>query len=333
MKFRKRILWQICAWGLAFLLCGIILNVFGNPPVMEYGLISFAFYIVVFYVNILWIMPNWNPARHITRLIAGWFALLICTTIFSFFLSHLTGVFTKNGQIGLELLNTFLRNILFVGIMLFIGITYRYIADRFTNEKIQHALETDKLKTELDFLRSQVNPHFLFNTLNNIYTLAYRRSVNTADSIMKLSEILRYMLYESSTEFVVISREIHYLKLLLSLQQLRVNGPLMLNFDIAGETEKDMIAPLILLSFVENVIKHGLLNDPLNPAMIKLCIKNGELSLYSKNKIDPAAKDSEGGIGLTNVRRRLLLLYSDKHILKTENDGTYYSVNLTLQLR
>ena len=300
---------------------------------MEYGLISFAFYIVVFYVNILWIMPNWNPARHITRLIAGWFALLICTTIFSFFLSHLTGVFTKIGQIGLELLNTFLRNILFVGIMLFIGITYRYIADRFTNEKIQHALETDKLKTELDFLRSQVNPHFLFNTLNNIYTLAYRRSVNTADSIMKLSEILRYMLYESSTEFVVISREIHYLKLLLSLQQLRVNGPLMLNFDIAGETEKDMIAPLILLSFVENVIKHGLLNDPLNPAMIKLCIKNGELSLYSKNKIDPAAKDSEGGIGLTNVRRRLLLLYSDKHILKTENDGTYYSVNLTLQLR
>lgn len=328
----KEVRWHVASWGLTILLCGLVLFFFGSKQALLFGITTLIFYIAVFYVNVLWIMPNRAPNKNIRRLVVSWFGLLIIGTIFSLFLDHLLGVFVRNKDIKLELINTFLRNILFIGIFLFIGVTYRYIIDRYLNEKIRHKLETEKLKTELDFLRAQVNPHFLFNTLNNIYALAYKGSGNTADYIMKLADILRYMLYESNAERVFVSTEIHFLNLLLSLHQLRIDGTMKLKFSVSGNLDKYCIAPLILISLVENVIKHGILNDEDNPAVINISIENDELKLYTRNKIDRASENELVGIGLTNMKRRMELLYSGKHKLVIDDDNLFYKVNLSLQL-
>lgn len=335
MEMKKNIKWHMLIWGFCFLLAGLVLYYFGDTKTMIYGLISFAFYIVLFYVNVLWIIPGRTPVRNMGRLIAGWFGLLVVASFFSMLLNHIINmeVFIKKGDIKLEFINTFLRSILFTGIFLFIGVTYTYLLDRYKNEKIRYQLETEKLKTELDFLKAQVNPHFLFNTLNNIYALAYKDSGNTAECIMKLSDILRYMLYESNAEWVLVSSEIHYLNLLLSLQEMRIDGPMMLKFSVSGVADKYTIAPLILISLVENVVKHGILNDADNPALIKIKIDNDGLNLFTRNKIDHAAKDTHGGIGMINVKRRIELLYPGKHNLVIDTDNIYYTVNLNLQFR
>ena len=178
MEMTKKVMWHVTIWGCSLFLFTIALYYFTTAKTIIYALISFAFYIGLFYVNVLWIIPIGTPARNMVRLIAGWFGLLIGATFFSMLLNHSMNmeVFLRNGSIQLEFINTFLRSILFTGFFLFVGVTYRYFLDRYKNEKIRYRLETEQLKAELDFLKAQINPHFLFNTLNNIYALAYKGS-------------------------------------------------------------------------------------------------------------------------------------------------------------
>ena len=115
------------------------------------------------------------------------------------------------------------------------------------------------------------------------------------------------------------------------LQQMRINGPMMLDFSVSGDADKYTIAPLILISLVEKVVKHGILNDADNAAVIKININNDGLGLFTRNKIDHAAKDTDGGIGMINVKRRIALLYPERHKLVISSDDLFYTVNLNLQ--
>ena len=206
------------------------------------------------------------------------------------------------------------------------------MADWFLNEKIKTNLENEKLIAELAFLKSQINPHFLFNSLNNIYSLAYQNSGKTPEAILKLSEIMRYMLYESNENKVALSDEIRYLKNYIELQKLRFKDMTYIKFGINGNVQDQTITPLVLISFVENAFKHGLATDEENPISIILNVEPDKLFFQITNKKSSQNKDDTGGIGLQNVKRRLDLIYKDQYRLHIDDINDMYNCELYLNL-
>jgi ligand-binding sensor domain-containing protein len=185
--------------------------------------------------------------------------------------------------------------------------------------------------SELALLRNQVNPHFLFNTLNNIYSLVYQKSSEAPEALMKLSDIMRYMLYETASDKVLLEKEIDYLKSFIDLQLLRLKSREFVQFEITGDPSGKIIAPMLLIPFVENAFKHGN-KTVLNPGIIiKLDCKPNSLSFYVMNsKRIGGSKDCVGGIGLTNVKRRLDLIYHDKFSLDILDSENKFEINLVI---
>ncbi len=194
--------------------------------------------------------------------------------------------------------------------------------------------EAQKTEAELSFLKAQVNPHFLFNTLNNIYTLAIIKDENTAPSIMKLSNIMRYITDEAGNELVCLRNEIDCIEDFIALHELRLGKKTTLNYELKGSFEVERkIAPLILMAFVENVFKYGVSNHSSNKLIIKLAIEDNILSLFCENSIYPDKKNTErSGIGLTNTKKRLDYIYPNKHILEIKDDNKLFTVKLTIHL-
>lgn len=195
-------------------------------------------------------------------------------------------------------------------------------------------LESENLNSELKALKLQINPHFLFNSLNNIYSLARKSSPKTGDSILILSDMMRYVLYETKSDYVKLSDEIQFLKNFVELQKLRIdkNSKIELNVDL--DNTKLEIAPMILMPFFENSFKHGVKGD-VGKTFAKFELKT------SKNQLTFSAENNKGvsnensndhGIGLENVKRRLDILYPDKHELKITENANIFRVNLKLTL-
>ncbi len=194
------------------------------------------------------------------------------------------------------------------------------------------AIEHEKIKTELSFLKSQINPHFLFNTLNNIYTLAITNSVQTPDAILKLSKLMRYLMNDSQQKLVSLTKEIEHLSQYIDLQKLRVTDKVTIDFKVEGDTSLKEITPLILLPFVENAFKYGISAHDNSTIQILIQVKS---NLINFKVINPIFKSNSllieaGGIGLANVQRRLNLLYNNHHQLKVTNDDLKFVVNLEI---
>jgi LytS/YehU family sensor histidine kinase len=209
----------------------------------------------------------------------------------------------------------------------------RFMIDWFDSQKLKDELINQRQSSELALLRSQVNPHFLFNTLNNIYSLVYKKSEEAPAAVMKLSSIMRYMLYDATGDSVPLDKEIDYLKSFIELQKLRITHEGFVALTVEGETDNRTIAPMLLIPFVENAFKHGGKNH--TPGIsIHLEVNQGqilfEISNYMK-KNQFAQKDEVGGIGLQNTKRRLELLYPSKHNLRIEEDGEKFHVKLIIK--
>ena len=224
------------------------------------------------------------------------------------------------------------------------GLGFKLIEDWFRHQQERRALLSEKTTAELAFLKSQINPHFLFNTLNNIYALTYTKSDAAPGAILKLSDLMRYMLYESTgpaptssaatsntRHKVSLSKEVQYLRNLIDLETLRVPNA-QVEFTVEGNTDLYRIEPLLLISFVENAVKHGILTDPAHPLVIHLSIRQGNLLADIVNRKNNHQKDASGGIGLPNVRRRLDLLYPNQYVLRIDDDDLTYSCHLELTL-
>lgn len=222
----------------------------------------------------------------------------------------------------------FAENVFFSAMGIFICFLLKIIDDMYRNEVI----EKEKNAMELQFLKSQINPHFLFNTFNNLYGLSLSDPQKTPDAILKLSEMMRYMLYESNVEKVSLQKEVTYLQHMISLQELRYDDQTYINFDISGNLENYSIAPLLLISFVENAFKHGDVMDKKEPLIISIKLKDGKLVFNLRNKISYKNKDHVGGIGLQNVKRRLDLLYHNSYELDIKNDNVIFESSLTVNL-
>jgi two-component system LytT family sensor kinase len=212
--------------------------------------------------------------------------------------------------------------------------SFKITSEWFRNEKIKKEMENEKLTSELAFLKSQVNPHFLFNILNNICSLARKKSDDTENAIIKLSHIMRYMLYESKDEKVSLEKEIEYLQNYIELQRMRISENVEIKFSIEGTPDSLMIEPLLLIPFVENAFKHGVSYLEDCTINISLKIDPGQLIFNVQNLIVKKGTGdipAESGIGLKNVLRRLELLYPGRHEIRIEETGMKYIINLVIR--
>jgi two-component system, LytTR family, sensor kinase len=191
--------------------------------------------------------------------------------------------------------------------------------------------ESDKKAAELAFLKAHINPHFLFNTLNNIYSLAVTNHEQTAVSVLKLSNIMRYVTESAAIDFIALENEVECIVDYVDLQKLRLSSKVYLDFSITGAPLEKVIAPLILMTFVENAFKYGISNHYQSTITIKLFIEEEMITFYCQNKIfNPGYVYDREGWGISNARRRLEYLYPGKHTLHIDPDNNLYTVQLTL---
>jgi len=206
-----------------------------------------------------------------------------------------------------------------------------FIIDWFNTQKLKAELINQTKTSELALLRSQINPHFLFNTLNNLYSLVYKKSDEAPGVVMKLSEIMRYMLYDAAADRVPLDKEIEYLDSYIHLQQIRLNTDKFIDYKVIGLKEGKSIPPMLLIPFVENAFKHGKKNVAAPGIIISLELHAKSLDFEVKNYFytkDTSHKDPHQGIGLQNIKRRLELLYPGKHDLQITSTDGLYKVNL-----
>lgn len=258
----------------------------------------------------------------------GWFAFmfLVDQALFKFFLP----------QLEHYAWNFVVFNILPFSFIVIASAAFRMVRDQMKERELAKEKEMEFLKTELAFLKSQVSPHFMFNVLNNMVALARKGSDQLEPSLIKLSSLLRYMLYESDQETVPLQKEIDYLNSYIDLQKQRFGKkvPIAVDFsDVDGDYE---IPAMLLIPFVENAFKHGtgFIKDP--QINIRLKVKNGLLEFDVRNKFssdDLEVKDKASGIGLPNTIRRLNLLYGNKQELSITKDTDWFNVSLKIQLK
>ncbi len=228
---------------------------------------------------------------------------------------------------------TFLPNFLVVGTSTLVKITLDWLK----NQREKQELHTQTMQSELRFLKSQINPHFLFNTLNSLYALTLKKSDKAPDIVLKLSEMMRYMLYECNEPFVPLRKEVHYIKNYLELEKLRQGENIHIDFKVEGNISNQKIAPLMFMSFIENCFKHGLGNH-IAPGFVRISLNvegNSIKALIENSKpqsMPKALHPRSGGIGLVNVRRRLDLLYQNRYTLDIEDAPNTYAVHLNISL-
>lgn len=217
--------------------------------------------------------------------------------------------------------------------VLFISTAYKTAQLAARRAREAALLKAENLETEMKLLKSQVNPHFLFNALNNIYSLSVIKSDKAPEVVLKLSDLLRYNLYETDAAKVRLEKEIAYLKDYIQLQQLKTEESQQIQFEVLNQEPEAMIEPMLFIPFMENCFKHGNVEDVENGwVKIKLSNTAQELNLEVENSIpkEQYTKDKVGGIGLDNVRRRLNLLYEGRHELKVERLESSFKVVLKI---
>ena len=337
MKLRWRIFWHAFFWTFILLFCVAIARNNTKLSVEDlmviivlYGVINIS----LFYLNYLVFIPRLLDKKRYSLFAA---AIVIALIIYGFgkygvalfFRQYLImHVKAKVVGFGSYFLSTVFTSLSF----LFLSTVLKFSVDWFLNERIRRDLENQRLSAELAFLKSQINPHFLFNSLNSIYSLAYQRSETTPEAILKLSEIMRYMLYECNDNRVELSKELQYVQNYIDLQKIRFGKKAFIDYKIEGNVTNQQIVPLILIAFVENAFKHGVANTQQTPIRMLIEVDEGHLRFFIQNKKHTNNRDEAGGIGLTNVRRRLDLLYPRKHNLEITDETDTYTVELSLIL-
>lgn len=203
--------------------------------------------------------------------------------------------------------------------------------DKLEKDRRNQQLEANKTEAQLAFLRSQINPHFLFNMLSYLYSKAYLKDKDLAHSILQLSDLLRYSTQKKEKKGALLSEEIRHLENYLDLYRKRFGNRCFVNYQCQGEINRQRIEPLIFQPFIENAFKHGIYTNESTPIVIDFQIEENHLKFYCKNKINQHVKDKGNGIGLENVKQRLILLYPNSHQLTIAKEDGYFSVQLNIQ--
>lgn len=192
--------------------------------------------------------------------------------------------------------------------------------------------EQEKLKTELSFLKAQINPHFLFNTLNSIYALTVKKSDAAPESITKLSAIMRYSITEAAHDFVALDKELNYISAYIELEKLRITEKVKLTYKVDGATAGKQIAPQIFIPLIENAFKYGVSTQENSEINISIALEKNKLTVEVKNTKVRADNKTKSGLGIENTKRRLNLLYPGKHTISIKDNEKEFLVKLELVL-
>lgn len=302
----------------------------------------FSFFITAFYLNYFLFVPKILLQK---KFIFYIITLLFFSTIFILLLEFVipkpenfrppNGFFKRNPpnfKQGFLLFKSFPTLIL---LLLFFALStsIKLGIEWFKTEKEKALIESQKVSSELSFLKAQLNPHFLFNTLNSIYALANKKSNDTTLAIVTLSELMRYTIYEANENKVTLEKEIEHIKNYISLQLLRLKDASGVKINIHGNLNYK-IEPLLLISFIENAFKYGTDYKGKTAIVIKISVVNEALHLFVYNTSSHQKEKIENsGIGLENIKNRLKLLYPNSHNLEITNDKKSYTVNLIIKLK
>ena len=315
-------------WILLLGVPGILLwdqSLFGLS--MQFYLFTTLYHIGLFYLNAFYLYPKLLNRRTWWLYIIYLLAIIIISGMAKVFILQLDPDFQFTA------IN---KRVIFFPLVpfLFASFIYGLIYDRIRFERMEKEAHAQRLDAELKLLRSQVSPHFLFNMLTNMVSLARLRSNLLEPSLIRLSELLRYMLYESNEEKIAITNEIEHIENYVSLQQLRFGEDVKISLDIQNDYPEGMIEPMLLVPFIENAFKHGIgmVKDPF--IQIALTVKEQLLTFTVVNNYNSTnqSKDKHSGIGLSNVKNRLELLYANNYQLKISNQDGIYSVYLNCKL-
>jgi len=328
------VLIHVIVWSTLFALPHLFIDTRNTKPGFFPGsffVITNLYHIGIFYLNAFILYPLFFNKR------TWWVYILMIATVI--IVSYYLKLFIVQKWYTEVVLNTWAYRILFFPPVAFLvaSIVYRLIIDKIAYDKKQKEIVAEQLSIKLKFLRSQISPHFIFNVLTNLVSLARKKSEQLEPALIMLSDLMRYMLYESDEKKVPLLKEVDYLKSYIELQKLRFGYDVVIDaaIDLSDKDKQQSIEPMLLIPFVENAFKHGMgVDEPF--IQIRLTAYNGKLEFNVKNKFDDDAnesKDESSGIGLENVKSRLMLLYPKEHnlILKKEND--LFHVYLTLQLK
>jgi sensor histidine kinase YesM len=304
------------------------------PLFVSYSLQLLTMYLAgyfFFYINSQWFVPRILKERGILHYLL-WSAALI-GVFYPFWGQVLASLPLSKTLGGVFSANPFVAENAFAAMLVLALSVPVLLAIQWARQNsLITALQHEKSLAELDLLKQQLNPHFFFNTLNNLYALSLQRSERTPESILQLSELMRYVIYKAREPFVGINDEVKYLKDYLQLQEIRLKRTLDLQFEQEIADPTISIAPLLLIVFVENAFKHGVENAE-NPAFLHISLKADQYSVrfVCENSYEPAPH-AHTGIGLTNLRKRLALLYPGKHRLITEAEHGVFVASLEIDL-
>jgi hypothetical protein len=285
---------------------------------------------LLFYVNAYLFIPKLAYARRFGQFLT---ALLIAFCLLTAWNRFIYSLFMPG--LHFRIWSYALFELPFYIILMLGSTSFRVVADKIREQQRVKEKETENLKTELSFLRSQVSPHFMFNVLNNMVALARKKSDLLEPSLIKLSSLLRYMLYETDEDKVLLEKEIEYLKSFIELQAQRFGKNVDIHTSFEPVTDGFVIEPMLLIPFVENAFKHGTGLVPHARIEIGLQLENSELNFCVRNRYNETTeweKDKTSGIGLTNVKRRLNLLYPNSHSLHITKENGWFIVLLKLNL-
>jgi sensor histidine kinase YesM len=327
---RGRLITHLAGWVLTFI---VFFYLFSGLRGVQEGFartcLNVFFLLLVFYGNAKWLVNGFfEKGRYRLWLVlsilfwVGAAALRTRTEIWIFGGNIFTGD-KPPAQGGIRMFALYI--LAYLMLMVFSAL-YQLLENR-------RELESRHAEAQLNYLKAQINPHFLFNTLNNIYAAATLQHPRTADMVLRLSDLLRYVTYEAQHDRVSLGKEIGQIRAYLDLFQLKSEQPLPVEFRIEGETDKRLIEPLLLLPLVENALKHGDLEE--NPAgFVRIFLENTPETLFFRveNSYNPAnrQKDAVGGVGLGNIRRRLELHYRGQSDFETHTDGSVFTATLKI---
>jgi two-component system, LytTR family, sensor kinase len=331
---KRDTLYHILLWVLLYLMQTISHRHFGLTMQLGLPLVNVVFYAFMAYFNIGFLfkryVANGRIWAHFLMLLLTSAVLTPIKSIILFTMSQADPDYQASIIDG-QIYNFF--SLFLVGASATI---YQVMQEWLIQKGDKKELESQNLQSELKLLKSQINPHFLFNTLNSLYALTLKKSDLAPEIVLKLSEMMRYMLYECNEKEVNLEKEINYMKNYLELEKLRHGAKMDISLEIEGEATDQKVAPLLLMPFIENSFKHGI-NNQLNTGFVNLHMKilDDRVIMDLKNSKAPSMpkiRDKKsGGIGLNNVKRRLQILYPKHHELKIEESPFDYKVQLSLQ--
>lgn len=335
--FESNLIYHLVFW-LVFYFFLVVISQESYPLAtgMLINLIRIFFYSIAVYVNLFILFPRYLAVQKYWHYI-----LFLCLVIMVIVPLECVALYYSISHDHITLQSFLNKSINSIFILTFFVASsssiYKIINDWFTHQREKVDLQAQTLKSELKYLKSQVNPHFLFNTLNSLYALTLKKSDLAPEIVLRLSEMMRYMLYECNEKVVPLDKEINYIKNYLELEKLRHGDKFKINFELDGEPTGLRIAPLMFMPFIENAFKHGL-NSQIQSGYvnINMNINNENIRLTVDNSNPPAMpamrQRRSGGVGLVNIERRLQLIYPGHHKLEIDKTPNSFHIKLYINL-